>query len=558
MRLYLAGIALLVSAGPGPARAASPAASYALIVGSNRAGPGQKPLKYAHNDARQVRAVLTQLGGYGRDRARLLLDPDPASLLAALDELRGRVEERSRAGERSVVFFYYSGHARARALNMGRRELSLQELRRRLVELPATVTVAILDACQTGAISRVKGAEPTADFSYNSVNDLNAAGLAVMASSSGSELSQETDRLRGSYFTHNLVVGLRGAADDDGDGGVTLSEAYRYTYNRTLVATASTAVGKQHVTLETKLRGKGEMLLTRPARASAALRLPAGLSGQVLVHRAPGQSVVAELTKAPGKPLRLAFPPGGYAAIVRRPKARPLRCELRLSEDRETPLALERCAPAAPEEVGVKGQAAVDPRPERWALELGIGGLWGRHDHYNDTLDSFGFEEQVSLFKTGASYQISLAHSFTPRLALVLGWSFLDSGRYEREVHKGDQTRQQSFGWSAHAIGLYARWTVPLLRALLNPYMQAGGGLGWASTEYRDPLPASEVLDDQLDWGYHLAAAGGMHIMPSSRWHHLGVYVQGSYIYAPIIDNLVGDTHDSGGFAAYVGIRGAL
>jgi len=101
---------------------------------------------------------------------------------------------------------------------MGRNELPLSQLRQRLIQLPATVTIAILDACQTGAISHIKGAQPTADFSFNSVTDLNSAGLAVMASSSASELSQEADRLRGSYFTHHLVVGLRGAADSDGDG----------------------------------------------------------------------------------------------------------------------------------------------------------------------------------------------------------------------------------------------------------------------------------------------------------------------------------------------------
>ena len=105
-----------------------------------------------------------------------------------------------------------------------------------------------------------------------------------------------------------IVVGLRGAADKDGDGRVTLFEAYGYAYNQTLLVTAETKVGKQHVTLETKLRGRGEMVLTKPARATAALRLPRDLSAQVLVHRHPNQVVVAELSKAPGKGLRLALP----------------------------------------------------------------------------------------------------------------------------------------------------------------------------------------------------------------------------------------------------------
>jgi len=550
VRRYLLGISLLLTI-PTPARAAR---SYALVVGSNRAGPGQKALRFAHNDARQVRMVLAELGGYAGRDVRLLLDPDRRALLRALDRIRDRLQRDAARGERTVFFFFYSGHARARALNLGREELALDELRRRLADFPSTVTVAVLDACQTGAISRVKGAAPTADFSYNSVNDLNARGLVVMASSAASELSQEADRLRGSYFTHNLVVGLRGAADADSDGGVTLSEAYRYTYNRTLVATASTAVGGQHVTLETKLRGRGEMVLTRPARAMAALKLPRRLSAQVLVHRQPGQTVVADLGKAPGREVRLALPPGQYRAIVRPYGHGPRRCDLRLARHREHELRVDLCAEVPPDPVGVKGREVLDDRLERWSLEMGLGGLRNRHDRYTDRLADFGFDEQKGLFDwgVGASFQISVCHSLTRHVSLVAGWTRLDSATYEREVHGDDGKRHQSFEWSAHAIGLYARGTLPLADGMVRFYLQGGGGLGWADTVYRDPLQASEVVDDQLDWGYHLALHGGMSVMPS---RYIGVYGQLGYIYAPLVDNLVGDTHDSGGFAGYLGVR---
>ncbi|MDJ0764516.1 MAG: hypothetical protein QNJ97_16180 [Myxococcota bacterium] len=52
------------------------------------------------------------------------------------------------------------------------------------------------------------------------------------------------------------MVGLRGAADNNQDGRVTLAEVYQYAYNNTLVDTSGTRVGKQHVTLENQLRGK--------------------------------------------------------------------------------------------------------------------------------------------------------------------------------------------------------------------------------------------------------------------------------------------------------------
>jgi len=456
---------------------------------------------------------------------------------------------------------------------MGPEELELTDLRERLTKLPATVTVAILDACQTGAISQVKGAAPTADFSYNSVNDLRTAGVAVMASSSASELSQEAESLRSSYFTHNLVTGLRGAADEDDDGSVTLSEAYRYAYNRTLVATAATAVGKQHVTLETKLRGKGEMVLTYPAQATSVLELPAQLVGQVLVHRAANKVVVAELTKAAGRALRLALPQGQYVAILRPPRQPVLRCELNLPAEGQLSLRAEECAPAPPPApVAVKGEAAVEihaapgpgdqvvvapgPWRETFALELGIGGLFNAEDGFNETLEDFRFEDQAGLFDNLVTLTVSAAYGLTRNISLVAGWTRLDAASYKREAFdENTERRNQWFDWSAHAVGLYGRYSFPLFRGRLTPYVQAGAGVAWGSTKYRDTEQASPEIDDELHWGFHLAAAAGLQVMP---FRNFGFFGQLSYIYAPVIDNELGRTHNSGGPSLVFGLRGAL
>jgi len=530
--------------------------AYALVVGSNRAGPGQEELRFAQEDAQRVLEVLTELGGYHKGKnMKLLLDPGKEDLVAAIGEMGGRLSAHFERGEQSVFLFYYSGHARAHALNMGEEEVELAELREKLASLPSTVTVVILDACQTGAISRVKGAEPAADFSYNSVNNLNTAGIVVMASSSASELSQESESLGSSYFTHHLVVGLRGAADEDADGAVTLSEAYRYAYNRTLVATAATAVGKQHVTLETELRGKGEMVLTRPADASSALSLPGEMSGEVLVHKEPKKTVVAEISKAKGDPVRLAFPPGEYVTYVRVGKE-VLKCELTLGEGRTIELRLDDCVEAEPEDVGIKG--AVERWYRRFGLELGIGGIWGVEDEYSRRLGDFGFDEEWKLFRSYpyVAFSVNLTYDFSPYISVVAGWSMLDTGSYSRTTWDamGEQ-HEQRFEWSAHGVGVYLRGSLPLFDGVLVPYVQAGGGLAWGSTVYRDPLQASEVVDDQTHFGYHLSAAAGLQIM---IWNFLGVYGQASYITAPAIENNTGDTHDSGGPGIVIGIRGAL
>ena len=533
--------------------------SYAIIIGSNRAGPGQKQLRYAHADARRVREVLTHLGGYRGDNIQLMMDPGPGQLSGAFATVKGKLAARARKGEASVFLFYYSGHARARALNLGPREVNLQELRGRLLSLPSTVTVAILDACQTGAISRVKGVSPAADFSYNSVNQLNTAGLAVLASSAASELSQETDALRSSYFTHHLVVGLRGAADADGDGGVTLSEAYRYAYNRTLVATASTAVGKQHVTLETKLRGKGEMVLTHPARASSTLVLAAPMAAQVLVSRRANQAVVAELTKAPGKRMALALPRGQYVATVRRGGGRgTVRCQLRLPANSKVALntTAPGCAPVRQAAVSVKGHSGQTAGHPRWGLELGVGLMLRGHDAYTDRLEDFGFDGNGFTGNRAPTLSAALSYSFTPYVSLVLGYSSLELFESDRRMHDlQDNSARQTFDWWAHGIGLSVRGTLPLANGVFNPYVQAGGGLAWAVTRFTDPLQASVEVDDETHVGFHLGAAAGVNVMP---WKNFGFYGQANFTYAPVIDNLLGDTHNSGGPAFYLGLRGAL
>ena len=71
-------------------------------------------------------------------------------------------------------------------------------------------------------------------------------GHAYLTSSSADEAAQESDRIGGSFFTHFLVTGLRGAADADSDKRVTLDEAYRFAFDETLARTEAIGGGPQH------------------------------------------------------------------------------------------------------------------------------------------------------------------------------------------------------------------------------------------------------------------------------------------------------------------------
>jgi hypothetical protein len=535
---------------PAAAQEAPSAHSFAFIAGANRGGPQQQDLRYAEEDARRLAEVITSLGRFPARNVQLLTAPTRAQFLAGLDRLAREVGQARGGGAQVQVLFYYSGHARSDAISLGAEELPLHELRERLLALPATVTIAALDACQSGAFSRIKGVESTADFSFNSVNRLTNAGIAVMASSSATELSQESEQLRSSYFTHHLLVGLRGAGDADRDGRVTLFEAYRYAYNRTLVDTAATAVGSQHATLELGLRGKGEVVLTYPAEAGSKLTLASSLTGQVLVHREPGDSVVAEIHKAAGEPLAIALPAGHYVALYRRDRDI-RRCSLALAERGTTPLEVASCPQVETFELASKGGDGL--AVPRWGIELGLGLSKPVEDRYRERLKDFGFHERLD----GAMPRLEVAgvHALGRHSQVGAELSLLDDRLYRREGKSELIDEDQSFRWTTGGLGAFGRLGVPLWRFFL--YGQLGAGLSLGVTTYKEVRSdGGAVLSTTHDTflGYWLKAGGGVSLMP---WRHVGFFVQMHEVYAPTVKNLVGDHHDSGGLNLILGLRGA-
>ena len=105
--------------------------TYALGVGSNAAGPGQTTLKYAEDDARKVGGILSELGGVDRANVDVVLQPSPQELRTRLARLEQRVAADVAAGKQARIFFYYSGHARATAIDLGSQAVPLAELRQR-------------------------------------------------------------------------------------------------------------------------------------------------------------------------------------------------------------------------------------------------------------------------------------------------------------------------------------------------------------------------------------------------------------------------------------------
>lgn len=327
-RAWLARLALalplvtaptIVAAGPPQAEsereaADAPLRRFALLVGANDGGIERETLRYAQTDAALIGKALGELGGVAsRDRV-VLSDPDPATLERAFVELANAAKAAEAAGERVQFVFYYSGHSDESGLLLGGVGFDYKRLRKRIDEVPADVRIGILDSCSSGAFTRYKGGRKQAGFLSGSAAEVR--GHAYLTSSSADEAAQESDRIGGSFFTHYLVTGLRGAADADGDRRVTLDEAYRFAFDETLARTETSVGGPQHAAYDIQLTGTGDLVFTDLRKTSAKLEIAADVVGRIYVRDRRGQ-LAAELYKAKGTPaIVLALEPGDYTITI--------------------------------------------------------------------------------------------------------------------------------------------------------------------------------------------------------------------------------------------------
>jgi len=318
-RVAALAVALAIGLGlPGAARA-DDLHRFALIAGNDRGGSGTRPLAYAKEDARKVWDVLTRLGNVRAEDTTLLLDGDAAHFVAALDQAEQRARAAAARGEKTALIVYYSGHAKDGALRLGDSALPLAALKGRLAQAPFDVRIGIFDACQSGAMTRTKGARKVPAFEIDTANQREARGMVLLTSSASDEDSQESDLIGGSYFSHHLASGLLGGADKSGDGRVTLSEAYAYAYDRTVADTADSAAGAQHPTFSYDLAGNGDLVLTDVVARREGLLFPAQApAGTYFLVDGKG-FVAAEIAKTPGVARQIALAPGRYRVKRRLP-----------------------------------------------------------------------------------------------------------------------------------------------------------------------------------------------------------------------------------------------
>lgn len=307
--LCSAVVALLGLLLPGPVHAEG--RRIAVVIANNFGGPRDPPLEFARRDALRIAQTFTELGFVAQSDLLLVLDGTAAEARAALEE----AERRAGSSDAAMLLVYYSGHADGDALHLGGTTLGWSELRERMKASDAGLRLVIVDACQAGSLIAAKGLVAVRGSTLAA--EPKHRGTAFFMATESSELAQEAPALGGSFFTHYLVSGLRGAADANADGVITLAEAQSYATNETTRATATWARAAQHPNYDFEFTGHGDVVLTSLREASAVLVLDRGLEGHVAITETGSPLALIELDKRPGMPLPLALPNGRYVVHIR-------------------------------------------------------------------------------------------------------------------------------------------------------------------------------------------------------------------------------------------------
>jgi hypothetical protein len=253
---------------------------WAVIIGvGDYASPGVARLKYTVNDAEALYDVLTGPAGFKKEHVLRLTDKsDKKPTLRNIKWALGTFLARS-AKKDDTVFIFFAGHgapevdprgverdglakylvpADADPDDLYATALPMDELHAIFGRMEAERVVAFLDACYSGAAGgRTFAAKSTraGNLDDQFLERLTRAkGRAIITASRPTEVSLELDELRHGVFTYYLVEGLKGAADLNHDGIVTLQELYEYVEQR--VAQKSRAAGgNQHPIMKGELEG---------------------------------------------------------------------------------------------------------------------------------------------------------------------------------------------------------------------------------------------------------------------------------------------------------------
>jgi hypothetical protein len=220
----------------------------AVVIGISKYQNQTLNLKYADRDAQSFYNFLTNVNwlGLSRDRVEFI-----ANEKATRAEIIKRVNATfRRADHDDLVILYMACHGSPDESgeevfflghdtdlnNIVGTAVRQAEIEWAMKGSRAGKILLIADACHSGGIGYGLGKRSIPEATNRLIRRITKAkdGVAVLSASTASQFSREDERWGGGHgvFTYYLIIGLKGAADRNNDGYVTIREIYDYIYHK--------------------------------------------------------------------------------------------------------------------------------------------------------------------------------------------------------------------------------------------------------------------------------------------------------------------------------------
>ena len=263
------------------AAAASSSILWLLSIGVSRYASSDLNLQFADADAQAMADTIQSAARNGpyREVRTLVLTNEEATrenILGGLSRFLGQ------AGPDDVAILFVAGHgirdlnsgsyyflpAPATADNLVTEGLRMSDFDEmlRVVRRNVRAVVVMLDTCHSGTLGIPSSRVVSADEMARQMTA--GEGFYLLAATKPGEEAKEQSSLAHGAFTYAVLEGLRGSADTDADGQLTVSELFGYVARRVPTLTQ----GRQHP--YSKMEGTDFTLLRVASGGAAATAVP--------------------------------------------------------------------------------------------------------------------------------------------------------------------------------------------------------------------------------------------------------------------------------------------
>lgn len=210
-----------------------PGTTYAVVVGiadyeqlTNLTGD----LRFADSDARQVADFLRSKAGGQLPASQLRVLTNQRATQSAIEQALTIFQQATPADR---IIFYFSGHGLPDSFvpydaqpGSVRGRLTHSDIKHAFSASRAATKLCIADACLSGSMTQ--STTPSHVISKSA----QSGSVAMLLASRSTQRAVEAGQLAGGAFTHFLLKGLAGRADQNGDRIVTIRELHRYVSPR--------------------------------------------------------------------------------------------------------------------------------------------------------------------------------------------------------------------------------------------------------------------------------------------------------------------------------------